>query len=67
VWRREGILAEVIMDYKEVPEKEVPEKCPQCGNKLLFKGPGWGFCDMCVCEITLNPDYKANENQSQPS
>ena len=55
------------MDYKEVPEKEVPEKCPQCGNKLLFKGPGWGFCDMCVCEITLNPDYKANENQSQPS
>lgn len=31
---------------------KIPETCPQCDEPLLLKGEGWGFCDMCVCEIT---------------
>jgi uncharacterized Zn finger protein (UPF0148 family) len=30
---------------------ETPETCPQCEEPLIMKGPGWGFCDNCVCEI----------------
>ena len=36
-----------------VLEPETPQKCPKCGTKLLLNGPGWGFCDMCVSQITL--------------
>lgn len=30
---------------------ETPKSCPQCREPLIMRGPGWGFCDNCVCEI----------------
>jgi hypothetical protein len=48
----------VVVDIKLIPAEKnqklkIPKKCPICKNKLIMNGPGWGFCDMCVAEITL--------------
>ena len=46
-------------DPSRPPEDdEVPEECPKCGEKLIMKGKGWGFCDNCVCEIEVIKDNK---------
>jgi len=35
---------------------ETRVECPVCHTGLILKGSGWGFCDYCVCEITLRQD-----------
>jgi len=42
-------------DPSHPPEdNEIPEECPKCNEKLIMKGERWGFCDNCVCEITID-------------
>ena len=44
-------------------EKPTPRKCPQCGLKLILKGPGWGFCDNCVAEIEVQDETTEREGK----
>ena len=45
-------MKKFVFDLKKI-KKHIIEKCPVCGEKLLLNGEGWGFCDNCVCRITV--------------
>ena len=38
------------------------KECPKCNITLLMHGPGWGFCDNCVAEITWDKKSDLNNN-----
>ena len=41
-----------MSNVDEIDEtKETPEHCPKCDIKLIFNGPGFGFCDNCSIVI----------------